>query len=526
MRLEISFLKRFVVSIVGFCVLVMMGACSVTETDKNTKPNIIYIFADDLGYGELGIYGQDKIETPNIDALGKNGMKFTQHYAGSPVCAPSRYMLMTGKNPGSAYIRGNDGMASRGDIWSFEAMRENPELEGQRPIPDSTITIAEVLSDAGYRTGAVGKWGLGGPGTKGHPNEQGFDFFYGYLGQRQAHTYYPDHLWKNKERVFLDNELVSPHAELADSLDPYDPESYAKYQDQPDYAPALISDEMMSFIDKSGDDPFFMYYATIIPHVSLQAPQRWVDYYHKKFGDEEPYLGDEGYTPVRYPKATYAAMISFLDEQVGELVEKLKEQGEYENTLIIFSSDNGPTYNGGTDTPFFDSAGPFKEEYGWSKGFLHEGGIRVPMIANWPGVIEPGSQSDHISALWDVMPTLGDITSTDLPSGIDGISFAPTLKGNPKKQEKHDYLYWEFPAYGGQQAVRMGKWKGIRKNIKKEGNLSIELYNLEKDTTEQNNVAEQYPEVVEKIKQIMAQEHETPVLDSFRMEALDGSSEE
>ena len=505
-----------------FLIVLLFFSCA--QSDKNTprstdKPNIIYILADDLGYGELGSYGQQKIETPNIDSLALSGMKFTQHYAGSAVCAPSRYMLMTGKHPGHAYVRGN-GDRPGGSVWDFDDLRKHPEWEGNIAIPDSTVTVAGRLQEVGYQTAAIGKWGLGGPGSTGLPNDHDFDFFFGYLGQRFAHTYYPIYVWKNKERVFLDNEPVNPHTQLGDSLDPYDPDSYTRFQDQPDYAPEIMLDEAISFIDRSQQSPFFLYYPTTIPHVSLQAPQRWVDYYHKKFGDEKPYTGDEGYAPVRYPKATYAAMISYLDEQVGTLIQKLKDMGEYENTLIIFTSDNGPTYNGGTQGSFFNSAGPFKESYGWAKGFLHEGGIRVPMIASWPGVIEAGSQTDHLSVFWDVMPTLTEIAGIEAADDIDGISFMPTLKGNPSQQKSHDYLYWEFPSYGGQQAVRIGQWKGIRKVIKKSGNMDIELYNLKNDIREQHDVADQHPDIVAKIERIMHREHVTPAVDAFRMEAL------
>lgn len=508
--------KLFLMSV--FILLIGCGQKSSQQAPQ--QPNIVYILADDLGYGELGAYGQEKIETPNIDALAENGMLFTQHYAGAPVCAPSRYMLMTGNHPGHAYVRSN-GKRLGHDVWNFDALRENPELEGNISIPDSTITVAEVLKNAGYKTGVVGKWGLGGPGTEGLPNDQGFDFFYGYLDQAMAHTYYPIYLWRNKERVFLDNAPVNPHTPLPDSLDPEDPASYERFQDQPDYSAALMLDEMISFIERSRDTPFFLYYATPIPHLSLQAPERWVDHYREKFGEEEPYRGKQGYTPNRYPNATYSAMISYLDEQVGELIAKLKETGEYENTLIIFTSDNGPTSRIGPEVSLFNSAGPFKETGGRTKGTVYEGGIRVPMIASWPGVIAPGSQTDHLSALWDVMPTLTDIAGVDAPTRIDGISFAPVLKGQPSRQKKHDYLYWEFPSYGGQQAVRMGKWKGIRKDIIRKGNTEIALYNLENDIREQRDVADQYPEVVEEIERIMQQEHTTPILNRFRMKALD-----
>ncbi|SHG55847.1 arylsulfatase [Fodinibius roseus] len=509
-------------SVLILLVILLIG-CTQESPTSSQKPNIIYILADDLGYGELGAYGQEIIETPNIDRLAQNGMMFSQHYAGSTVCAPTRYILMTGKHSGHAYIRGNSARPGR-DVWDFEALRENPEREGNLPIPDSTVTVAEVLQTGGYQTAVVGKWGLGGPGTEGLPNDQGFDLFYGYLDQAFAHTFYPIYLWKNKERVFLDNEPVNPHiGRSSDSgnLDPEDPATYEPFHDQPDYSPALMLDEMLSFIEESGEDPFFLYYATPIPHVSLQAPQRWIDYYRDKLGEEKPYLGDQGYAPNRYPRATYAAMISYLDEQVGELIAKLEETGKYDNTLIMFSSDNGPTFNGGVDASFFNSGGPFKETRGWGKAFVHEGGIRVPMIASWPGVIEPGSKTDHLSAQWDVMPTLSDIAGVDAPDNIDGISFAPILRGDEEQQRRHTHLYWEFPASGGQQAVRLGEWKGIRKNIIRTGNMDIELYNLEEDIQEQHNIADQHPEIIEKIEGIMQKEHTPPALDNFRMEVLE-----
>ncbi|SMO52698.1 arylsulfatase [Fodinibius sediminis] len=497
---------------------------SVAQPDTD-RPNIIYILADDLGYGDLGAYGQDKIETPNIDALAENGMKFTQHYSGAPVCAPARYMLMTGTHPGHAYIRSNEEWGERGDIWNYEKMAANPALEGQRPIPDSTVTIAEVLQEEGYRTGAIGKWGLGAPFTVGVPNNQGFDFFFGYNGQRQAHTYYPVYLWRNERRIALNNELVAPHQPLPAGADPYDPESYAKFHDQPDYSAELMGEEALRFIESNSSNPFFLYYATTIPHVSLQAPQRWIDYYHEKFGEEEPYVsdGDGGgvrYVPTRYPKATYAAMISYLDEQVGMIVDKLKKLNLYRNTLIIFTSDNGPVHGLGVDPEYFGSASPLNNASGRLKGHVYEGGIRVPMIATWEDRIEAGSQTDHISAFWDVMPTLSEVAGAEHPDNIDGISFLPTLEGNEENQEKHEFLYWEFPSYGGQQAVRMGKWKGIRNNIKSEQNLEIELYNLEEDIREENDVASEHPEVVNRIRTIMENEHTIPRLRSFRMEAL------
>ena len=496
------------------CILLVIGFYSCEK--KQTQPNIIYILADDLGYGELGVYGQEIIETPNIDALAKNGMLFTQHYSGSPVCAPSRSVFMTGQHTGHTPIRGNDEWKERGDTWNYQAMFDNPYLEGQRPIPDSTVTIAEKLKSAGYTTGMVGKWGLGAPTTEGLPNRQGFDFFYGYNCQRQAHTLYPMHLWHNEERHLLDNKNVPPGANLVEGADPNDPASYADFKLN-DYAPELMHKEAIKFLEENKDQPFFLYYASPLPHVPLQAPEKWVNYYRAKLGKEEPYTG-KSYFPNQTPRATYAAMISYLDEQVGDLVNKLVELGIYENTIIIFTSDNGPTYAGGADTQFFDSAKPFKTEYGWAKGFVHEGGIRVPMIASWPGKIKTGSQSDHISAFYDMMPTFGDLVGVSIPSNTDGISLVPTLMGK-KTQKKHDYLYWEFPAYKGQQAVRMGKWKAIRRNIY-EGNLAIELYDLESDIQELENVAELHMDIVKKITTILEKAHTPSHLERFQFPQL------
>ncbi len=495
-------------------------SCNTKETgnEKQTrKPNIVYILADDLGYGELGCFGQEKIETPHIDKLAEAGMKFTQHYAGAPVCAPSRCVLLTGLHTGHAFVRSNDEWRERGDVWDYAKAAADPHLEGQRPIPANTFTIGKMLQKAGYTTACVGKWGLGAPFTDGVPNKQGFDFFYGYNCQRQAHNYYPPHLWKNEEKIPLDNELVVPGTKLDEGADPYDPASYARFT-QKEYAPELMQKEVLAFIERNKDKPFFLYYATPIPHDPLQAPKKWVDYYHKKFGEEEPYLGDKGYFPNRYPHATYAAMISYLDEQVGELVAKLKELGIYDNTLIIFSSDNGPTYAGGVDAPFFDSARPFRCGYGWAKGFVHEGGIRVPMIAVWKDHIKPGAKSDHISAFWDVMPTLAEVSGAEIPVSIDGISFLPALTGKGEQKE-HDYLYWEFPSYKGQQAVRMGDWKAQRMNIL-EGNMDIDLYNLKEDVREEHNVADKHPEIVDDVRTMMRDAHTQAVTVKFRMKQL------
>ncbi len=503
-----------------FTFLFITTACfSFAQTKKGNiqNPNIVYIFADDLGYGELGCYGQEKIETPNIDALAKKGMLFNQHYV-MPVCAPSRYCLMTGINSGKAFIRGNNEWNERGDVWSFKAMEENPYLEGQLPIPDSTITIAKLLRRRGYKTALVGKWGLGAPMTAGEPNNQGFDYFYGSLCQRQDHQYYPAHLWENTFRVPLNNKVQDPNIKFPENLDALNPENYRPYN-QKDYSPDFMLDAALRFLDSSKNQSFFLYYPSPLPHASMQAPEKLVAYYHKKFGEEKPFAGGS-YVPCRYPRATRAAMITLLDQQVGALVKKLKDLGVYDNTIIMFSSDNGASNEGGADCEYFDSNKPFKNEFGWGKGFLYEGGIREPLIVVWPGKIKAGSKSDLITANWDFLPTACEIAKINPPKNIDGVSYLPTLLGQENKQVKHTSLYWEFPQNGGQQAVRIGKWKGVRMNILK-GNMKIQLFDLENDIQEQHDVAAKYPEVVKQVEDIMKREHHTPDVDAFRMEQLE-----
>ncbi len=501
-----------------FLFSIFIALISCENKQEEVKPNIIYILADDLGYGELGVYGQELIETPNLDALAAQGMRFTQHYSGAPVCAPARCVLLTGKHLGHAFVRGNDEMSEKGDVWDYKKASADPRLEGQRPLPDSIMTIGDMLQKVGYQTGIVGKWGLGGPTSESIPNNRGFDFFYGFNCQRQAHNLYPAHLWKNKEKDLLDNELVVPGTKLDSLADPYDLQSYQPFF-QNDYAPQFMQTEALGFIERNRNNPFFLYYATPLTHAPLQIPESFIDHYVNKFGEEEPYLGDRGYFPNRYPHAAYAAMVSYLDTQVGELVQKLKDLGIYENTLIIFTSDNGPTFNGGTDSPFFDSAKPFSSEKGRGKGFVYEGGIRVPMIATWKDKIAPGTTSELISAFWDVMPTLAELTGAEAPKDTDGISFLPELLGN-SSQTEHDFLYWEFPSYGGQQAVRMGKWKGIKKDLFK-GKSDLILYNLEEDPDEIINVAAKYPEVVSQIEQVMKREHTMAAISKFRIPVLD-----
>ncbi len=462
-----------------------LGGCQFFE---KRKPNIIFIMADDLGYGELGCYGQEKIRTPNIDRLAAEGLKFTQHYAGSPVCAPSRCTLMTGKHTGHAYIRGNDEMPERGDVW------HDPNLEGQRPLPPNTTTIGTLLQKAGYKTAAIGKWGLGGPGSTGHPNKQGFDFFYGYLCQRVAHNYYPTHLWRNEEKDILEgNEYFFPHQKFPPDADPNDPKAYEKYRGK-HYSMDLLTKEALNFIQENQNSPFFLYLPYTVPHLALQVPDDSLAEYLGKF-PETPYLGNRGYLPQRTPHAAYAAMISRMDRDIGKILDLLHKLGLEENTLIFFTSDNGATFQGigGADPAFFKSNAPFRG----FKQDVYEGGIRVPMIARWKGKIAPGTVTDHISAFWDVMPTLAELVGVKSPEDIDGISFLPTLLGKDQKQEKHDYLYWEYARR--KQAIRMGNWKAVRLRPSK----PIQLYDLSNDLHEENDVAKDFPNIVREIEKIM-----------------------
>lgn len=454
------------------------------------KPNIIYIYADDMGYGELGSYGQEKIKTPHLDKIAKEGIKFTQHYTGAPVCAPARCMLMTGKNSGHSYIRGNY------ELGGFEDENEG----GQMPLPEGTFTIAKLMQQAGYITGAIGKWGLGMQTTTGDPNKQGFDYFYGYLDQKQAHNFYPTHLWENGKWDTLKNPYIQVHRPLAKDA----PDSAFDYYKGKEYSVTKMADKTLDFITKNKKKPFFLYLPYTGPHVSLQAPDEAVKEYIGKF-DEQPYRGEKGYAAAFYPKSTYAAMITYMDEQVGRIMKLLKELGLDKNTIVMFSSDNGATFNtGGANTEFFNSVGGLRGR----KQDLYEGGIREPFIARWPGKIPAGKVSNHISAQFDMMATLSELTGVKAWDN-DGISFLPTLLGNDKKQKNHEYLYFEFPEKGGQVAVRMGDWKGVKSNMKKNRNAPWEIYNLKTDEKEMTDLAIQHPELVMKFEEILKKEHQT-----------------
>lgn len=491
--------------------LPVLGANGSAQTQPVPKPNVVFILADDLGYGDLGCYGQKIIRTPNIDRLAARGIRFTQHYAGAPVSAPSRSTLLTGLHTGHAPIRGNDELTERGDVWSHRAMLDDPSLEGQCPMPAETRTLGHLMKSSGYVTGMVGKWGLGYPGSESTPRKMGFDYFYGYMCQRHAHTYYPMYLWENDRRVMLDNApLLSPVARIAAEADKYDPALYDTYKRRT-YAGDAMFEALTRFVDEHASEPFFLMWTTPIPHVSLQAPERWVEYYHDLIGEEEPFLGDR-YLPCRYPRATYAAMISYLDEQVGMLVEQLERKGILDDTIIVFTSDNGATFNGGSDSSYFNSNGLFDSRFGWGKNSLHEGGVRVPMILSWPRMIDDYRQSDLVCWGCDFLPTFAEMSGAPVPR-TDGISLCDEIAGRPQRQ--HDYLYWEYPDGAGQKAVRKGKWKGLVQRIRK-GNTTMQLFNLETDPREQYDLAQDYPEVVRELEAIMREVHTDSPNPKFR----------
>jgi arylsulfatase len=473
---------RVLVALLAFFWLVPGTAAGQAPAAR--QPNIILILADDLGYNEVGVYGQKKIRTPNIDRLAREGVRLTDHYSGSPVCAPSRAVLLTGLHTGHAYIRDNDEMGFRGDVW------RDPALEGQRPLPAGTFTMASMLKRAGYATAAIGKWGLGGPGSEGAPNTLGFDHFFGYLCQRTAHNFYPAYLWRNTTKVPLDNPGIYAHEKFPADKDPNAPSSYERYGGK-QYALDLMGEEARAFVTANKGRPFFLYFAPTTPHAALQVPEDSLAEYAGAF-PETPYPGDKGYLPHRAPRAAYAAMVTRLDREVGSLVQRVRDLGLDRDTLIVFTSDNGPTFNGGTDSAFFDSAGPFRG----LKTMVYEGGIRVPMVARWPGRIPAGTVSAHASAFEDYMPTFAEMAGMVRPAGIDGVSMLAALEGRASAQKPREYLYWEFQ---GKQVVRMGSWKGIRNAA----SGAFELYDLAKDIGETADVAAANPVIVSRIESIM-----------------------
>jgi arylsulfatase A-like enzyme len=420
----------------------------LAPADQVRKPNIIWIMADDLGYGELGSFGQKQIQTPNLDGMAQEGTRFTQFYAGSTVCAPSRCVLMTGLHTGHGFIRGNAKVNLRpGDL-----------------------TVARVLKDAGYATGLSGKWGLGHEGSTGVPTKQGFDFFYGYLDQTHAHNYYPTFLLRNEERVKLKNVVPNEG-----------PAGQGVASVRVEYSHDLIAKESLGFIEANANRPFFLYLAYTLPHANNEA---------KAKGMEIPDYGI--YADRLWPEAEKgrAAMISQVDQHVGLVLKKLRDLGIDDDTIVFFTSDNGPHKEGGSDPAFFNSNGPLRG----IKRDLYEGGIRVPMIVRWPGKVAAGRESAHVWGMWDFLPTAAELAGGRVPAGLDGVSMVPALLG--KECREQETLYWEFHEGGFHQALRMGDWKGVRHGTKR----PLELYDLKSDLGERTNVADGHPDVVAKIE--------------------------
>jgi arylsulfatase A-like enzyme len=467
-----------------------MVSCTSSSPDPLIqKPNIIYILADDLGYGDLGSYGQQNIKTPNLDRMAEEGMRFLQHYSGSTVCAPARSVLMTGLHSGHTPIRGNS---------------EHKPI-GQAPLQYAVPTLAEVLREAGYTTGAFGKWGLGYPGSEGSPSLQGFDLFFGFNGQRRAHFYYPEFLFSERRgeqpiRIPLEGNRVEntstenfPHPGSGPSIS------------AETYAPEATHERALSFIEENSDEPFFLYYPSQIPHASLEVPDEFLQIYLDENGEsifEEEPTPQNHYVYTDKPKATYAAMVTYLDHQVGEILDRLEELQIADNTLVMFTSDNGSYSEGGYHYSMLNSNGELRG----GKRDLYEGGIRVPMIVWWPGNIDRGQISDHMSGFQDMMPTFAELAGTNTPPGVDGISVVPTLLGSGP-QQTHEYLYWEFHEQGGKQAIRKGEWKAVRLGVRENRDAPIELYNLQEDIGEENNIADQHPELVEEMDSIFQVEH-------------------
>jgi arylsulfatase A len=481
-------------------------AAAFVGLGSQSSPNVVFIIADDLGYGDLGCYGQTKIKTPNIDRLAREGMRFTNHYSGCHVCAPSRCVLMTGRHTGHAFIRDN--------------RQAKGYDEGQTPVPAGYLRLPAELKAMGYSIGGFGKWGLGPFGSTGDPMKHGFDRWFGYNCQAVAHNYYPTYLWDNGKRVPLDNPKFAVNQKLPPDADPNDPKSFAGYSGK-QYAPDLIAAKALEFVDANRDRPFYLYFATTVPHLALQVPEDSLKEYAGTF-PETPYPGGRGYLPHRQPRAAYAAMVTRMDREVGRLLELLEKRGILDNTIVVFTSDNGPLYDGlgGTDTEFFNSAAGMRGR----KGSYYEGGFKVPCVVRWKGKVAAGSASDRVTGFEDWLPTLLELLGNDKrPAEIDGISFAPTLLG--RQQNARPFLYREAPGYGGQQCLRVGDWKSIRRNLhppaksKDQTPGQLELYNLTRDPGETMNLAGKHPDIVAEHLAIMKREHVKSEL--FPIRALD-----
>jgi arylsulfatase A-like enzyme len=469
-----------------------MASAGGDKSPPSRRPNIVFFLCDDLGTGDLACLGSQDMKTPNIDALFARGTRLSRHWAGSAVCAPSRCVLLTGRHPGHAVIRSN----------------REAKPEGQAPMPAGTVTLAGLLRDVGYATAAFGKWGLGGPGSTSEPLACGFERFYGYNCQREAHSYYPRYLWSDRERVEIDNPVV-PRGGTIPAAPPPTATAFAAYAGST-YSADLIAAEQQAFVKANAGRPFFLYVPTTVPHLALQVPadEPSLASYGRHFGDEEPYLGGRGYVPCRQPLTTYAAMITRMDREVGRIVSLLDELKLTDDTIFVFSSDNGGTMPGmgGLDTKRLRSNGRLRD---W-KGSPYEGGLRVPAVAVWPGRIPAGCVIDAPTGFEDWLPTLLDLAglADRIPSDVDGTSLAPALLGQAAASEER-MLYRELTE-GTWQAAVDGRWKGIRRaagpqRLAERG--PVELYDLTADPSETTNVADRHPVVTEHMRAILDREH-------------------
>lgn len=440
---------------------VLVPALQAMPTSKAKQPNIIYIMADDLGYGDLSCYGQQRFQTPHIDKMAGEGMRFLRHYAGSTVSAPSRAALMTGYHTGHSPIRGN----------------REVQPEGQMPIPAAIPTVANLLQDAGYTTGCIGKWGLGYPGSEGDPNNKGFDYFFGYNCQREAHHFYPDHLWRNQERInYPENNTA---------------------QKSGSFSHDLFAEEALQFITKNAEKPFFLYLTFTMPHADLDVPENSLAPFRGRF--EEVSFKGGSYLKQDTPAAAFAGMMTRLDGDVGRIIALVRSLGIAENTLIIFTSDNGPHQEGGHRPAYFNSNGGLRG----IKRDMYEGGIRIPFIAWWPGAIEAGSLNNHVCAFWDFLPTACDLARIKTPKGKDGISYLPGLLG--KKQKAHPFLYWEFDEGTPKRALLENPFKLVRLGQPNQPSYRLELFNIEKDPSESTDLAASMPQRVKEMEKKMAE---------------------
>ncbi|MEM9478667.1 MAG: arylsulfatase [Verrucomicrobiota bacterium] len=459
-----------------FLLIILCVSASLRETSSAAKPNIIYILADDLGINDFGCYGQKIMKTPRIDQMAAEGMMFMNHYSGSTVCAPTRSCLMTGQHTGRTRVRGN----------------------GPAYLKPEDVTVAEMLKESGYTTACIGKWGLGEADSPGIPTKQGFDFFFGYLNQSRAHRFYPDYVWRKEEKEFYPDNSTNRETYIHD-----------KFTEE---ALQWIKDEAKS------ESPFFLYLPYTLSHVDLDVPEDSMKPYYEIIGDEEPYVNPNwpgrGYRNHPTPRACFAGMTSRLDRDVGQILDLLDELAISENTLVLFSSDNGPTSAGGADPEFFDGNGIYRG----IKRDLYEGGIRAPMIARWPRKIQAGTKTDHVSAHWDVLATLAEVSESSPPTTQTGISFLPSLLGTTD-QPGHDYLYWEFYEKGGKLAVRKGDWKAVRDNYIKNPTAPWEIYDLASDPSETNDLGAQKPDLQKEFNRIATEARTESEFFSFQRQS-------